>query len=171
MVYNQILPFFFFSLFFELIYFPIVNSAVSWCGNIDYFTDSGTLHHHNIGSWQTLSLYHNHNIQSPSSLQCRRTSGGRYKTSSPQFSSGIVEQVKWERAWKSPHLRKVRCGGEREKWPHLTSASSLSCMGWFSCTLVFRLLYYLWGKKGTTQSLLLSIFSKNLINPPYIFFT
>ena len=70
-------PFFFFSLFFELIYFPIVNSAVSWCGNIDYFTDSGTLHHHNIGSWQTLSLYHNHNIQSPSSLQCRRTSGGR----------------------------------------------------------------------------------------------
>ena len=67
----------FFSLFFELIYFPIVNSAVSWCGNIDYFTDSGTLHHHNIGSWQTLSLYHNHNIQSPSGRQCRRTSGGR----------------------------------------------------------------------------------------------
>ena len=47
MVYNQILRFFFFFLlFFELIYSPIVNSAVSWYGNSDYFTDSGTLHRH-----------------------------------------------------------------------------------------------------------------------------
>ena len=55
MVYNQILRlkiliiffiFFFFLLFFKLIYFPIVNSAVRWCGNIDYFTDSGAHHLH-----------------------------------------------------------------------------------------------------------------------------
>ena len=34
----------------------------------------------------------------------------------PHFSSGIVERAKRERACKSPHARKARRGGEREKW-------------------------------------------------------
>ena len=34
----------------------------------------------------------------------------------PHFSSGIVERAKHKRAWKSPHARKARRGGEREKW-------------------------------------------------------
>ena len=34
----------------------------------------------------------------------------------PHFSSGIVERAKHECAWKSPHARKARSGGEREKW-------------------------------------------------------
>ena len=37
---------FFFYFYF---YFAIVNSAVSWCGDIDYFTDSGAHHlHHRL---------------------------------------------------------------------------------------------------------------------------
>ena len=32
-------------------------------------------------------------------------------TSSPHFSSGIVERAKCERAWKSPHARKARRRG------------------------------------------------------------
>ena len=30
----------------------------------------------------------------------------------PHLSSGIIEQAKRERAWKSPHARKARRGGE-----------------------------------------------------------
>ena len=38
----------------------------------------------------------------------------------PHFSSGIVERVKREHAWKSPHAReKATCGGEREEWGSL----------------------------------------------------
>ena len=33
----------------------------------------------------------------------------------PHFSSGIEERAKHELAWKSPHTRKARRGGEREK--------------------------------------------------------
>ena len=33
----------------------------------------------------------------------------------PRFPSGIVERAKRECAWKSPHVRKARRGGEREK--------------------------------------------------------
>ena len=39
----------------------------------------------------------------------------------PHFSSGIVE-----RSWKSPHARKARRGGEREKWK-LVSGFSFAC--------------------------------------------
>ena len=39
----------------------------------------------------------------------------RWTTSSPHFFSGIVERAKRERAWKSPHARKARRVGEREK--------------------------------------------------------
>ena len=34
----------------------------------------------------------------------------------PHFSSGIAERAKRERAWKSHNARKVRRGGEGEKW-------------------------------------------------------
>ena len=56
-------------------------------------------------------------------------------SSSPHFSSGIVEWMKCEHTWKSPHARKaIR-------------------MGWFSCVLVFHSLQYPWRKMGTTHSL------------------
>ena len=56
-----------------------------------------------------------------------------------RFPSGIVDRAKRERAWKSPHARKARRGREREK-------ARLSRMGWFSCALAFRSIYYPWGK-------------------------
>ena len=34
----------------------------------------------------------------------------------PHLPSGIVEQAKFEHPWKSPHMRKARSSGEREKW-------------------------------------------------------
>ena len=34
----------------------------------------------------------------------------------PLFPSGILEGAKRDRAWKSPHARKVRCCGERKTW-------------------------------------------------------
>ena len=42
--------------------------------------------------------------------QCRKESSCRLfcRLCSPHFSSGIVEQAKRERAWKSPHARKAR---------------------------------------------------------------
>ena len=40
----------------------------------------------------------------------------QHTTSSPHFSSGIVERAKRERAWKSPLREKATRGGEREKW-------------------------------------------------------
>ena len=49
------------------------------------------------------------------------------------FSSGIVERKERERPWKSPHARK---GDTRSR------------VGWFSRALVFRSLYYPWGKMG-----------------------
>ena len=55
----------------------------------------------------------------------------------PHFSSGIVERVKRERAWKSPHARKATRG-----------VSPLSRVGWFSRALAFRSLYYPWGQVG-----------------------
>ena len=55
----------------------------------------------------------------------------------PHFSSGIVEQAKGEWAWKSPHARKG------DTW-HV----AFSCVGWFSRSFAFRLLYYPWGKMG-----------------------
>ena len=60
----------------------------------------------------------------------------------PNFSSRIVERAKRERAWKSPHARK---GDTRV---------AFSRVGWFSRALTFRSLYYLWGKMGTTGSLM-----------------
>ena len=39
-----------------------------------------------------------------------------YTTSSSHFSSGKVERAKGGRAWKSPHAKKARRGGEGEKW-------------------------------------------------------
>ena len=73
--------------------------------------------------------------------------------------------MKSERTWKSPHVRKARRGGEREKWGttkpklltlyvaltthnSLPAASHLSHVGWFSLSF-----YYPWGKMGTTRSL------------------
>ena len=52
-------------------------------------------------------------------------------THCPHFSSGIIE-----RAWKSPTREKATRGATR-----------------FSGALVFRSLYYPWGKMGTTRSL------------------
>ena len=47
----------------------------------------------------------------------RNTDIGGVKTNLvPHLSSGIVERAKRERAWKSPHARKARRGGEREKF-------------------------------------------------------
>ena len=43
----------------------------------------------------------------------------------PNFSSGIVERAKRERALKSPHARKVRHGGEREKFSLFDQCSIL----------------------------------------------
>ena len=60
----------------------------------------------------------------------------------PHFSSGIVERAKRKRAWKSPHARK----GD-------TRREAFSRVGWFSCALASRSLYYPWGKMGTTRSL------------------
>lgn len=50
----------------------------------------------------------------------------------PIFSSGIVQPAKRQRAWKSPHTRKARRGGEREKFFSLAAASRFSRAGWFS---------------------------------------
>ena len=64
----------------------------------------------------------------------------------PHFSSGIVERAKRECAWKSPHARKARSGGEREKWFKFFSLSlshvTFSHMGWFSHALAFHSLCY-----------------------------
>ena len=48
---------------------------------------------------------------------------------------------------KSPHTRKARRGR------CVPTTSRFSHAGWFSCPLMFRLLYYSWGKMGTTCSL------------------
>ena len=86
-------------------------------------------------------------------ILCSRASS---HTNSLQFSSGIVERAKRKRAWKSPHARKARGGGERgflawgdfharsrfarstipeEKWGLLVVKVSCLCMrfppGWF----------------------------------------
>ena len=64
----------------------------------------------------------------------------------PIFSSGIVQPAKRQRAWKSPHTRKARRGGEREKFFSLAAASRLSRAGWFS-----RALAWAWKKKKGRQ--------------------
>ena len=69
--------------------------------------------------------------------------------------------MKWERAWKSPHLRKVRCGGEREKWLHLTSASSLFWHGViFMHTRVSLALLSLRKKGDYSESIIVNLFKK-----------
>ena len=86
-------------------------------------------------------------------------------TSSPYFSSGILERATWGYFHVRSLLRKARRGGEREKCGttkpklltlyvalttlnSLPAASHLSHVGWFS-----RSFYYPWGKMGTTRSL------------------
>ena len=54
----------------------------------------------------------------------------------PHFSSGIVERVRRECAWKSPHARKY------------DTRVAFSRVGWFSLALASRKLYYPWGKMG-----------------------
>ena len=64
----------------------------------------------------------------------------------PIFFSGIAEPAKRQRAWKSPHTRKARRGGEREKFFSLAAASRLPRVGWFS-----RALAWAWTKKRERQ--------------------
>ena len=71
----------------------------------------------------------------------------------PHFSSGIVERVKRKHAWKSPHARKgyTRWGERRMRVSHFSLSLphvTFSRIGWFSCVLTFRSLYYPWGKMG-----------------------
>ena len=47
----------------------------------------------------------------------------------PHFSSGIEKRAKRERAWKSPHTRKARRSGEREKWGLHTKPKLLTLHG------------------------------------------
>lgn len=110
-------------------------------------------------------------VSSPYYRQSRCPSRYCYKNCRPRvvphFPSKILERAKRERAWKSPHARKARRGGQRERCCRI--GRSLMCWCWnteMACysevfkqhchqiktalNIFFR--WILWGSKGDSVS-------------------
>ena len=92
-------------------------------------------------------------------------------------------QAKRKRAWKSPHARKARRGGEREKW-YLSPQPRLAFLAWgdFHARLRFTwstipeekwglLVVYRWGKMPVWQSRYLCLLNTQILVIFFIHFS